>query len=138
MTNENSRQYKTRNVYQNKRVSAQMNPEQIAQSIRNIAKGIHEGSYKVTKTIRILHQSGAINELTHAVYDATVAARDTAREIRDTANDLKEDGIIGGTANAIQETKVVADAMVHTVRDIATGTAKTFPRAIMTRVPEWP
>jgi hypothetical protein len=81
MTNENSRQYKTRIVYQNKRVSAQMNPEQIAQSIRNIAKGIHEGSYKVTKTIRILHQSGAINELTHAVYDATVAAHDTAREI---------------------------------------------------------
>jgi hypothetical protein len=76
MTNEDSRQYKTRNVYQNKRVSAQMNPEQITQSIRNIAKGIHEGSYKVTKTIRIPHQSGAINELTQAVYDATVAARD--------------------------------------------------------------
>jgi hypothetical protein len=116
MTNEDSRQYKTRNVYQNKRVSAQMNPEQITQSIRNIAKGIHEGSYKVTKTTRILHQSGAINELTHAVYDVTVAARDTAREIRDTAEDLKGDGIIVGTASAIQETTVAAGATVHTVR----------------------
>lgn len=92
----------------------------------------------MTKTIRILHQSGAINELTHAVYDATVAARDTAREIRDIAEDLKEDGIIGGTASALQETTVAAGATVHTVRDIASGTAKTFPRAIMTTVPEWP
>jgi len=115
-----------------------MNPEQITQSIRNIAKGIHEGSYKVTRTIRILHQRGAINELTHAVYDATLAARDTAREIRDTAEDLKGDGIIEGTASAIQETTVAAGATVHTVRDIASGTAKKFPRAIMTRVPEWP
>ena len=49
MTNENSDPYKTRNVYPNKRVPAQMNPEQIAQSIKNIAKGIHEGSYQLRK-----------------------------------------------------------------------------------------
>jgi len=138
MTKENSRPYKTRNVYPNKRVPAQMNPEQIAQSIKNIAKGIHEGSYKMTKTVRILHQSGAINDLTHAVYDATVAARDTAREIRDTARDLKEDGIVRGTASAIQQTTVAARVTVHTVRDMATDTAETFPKAIMTKLPEWP
>src|ERR1700693_1464395 len=138
MTNENSGPNKTRNVYPNKRVPAQMNPEQIVQSIKNIAKGIHEGSYKMTKTVRILHQSGAINDLTHAVYDATVAARDTAREIRDTARDLKEDGIIGGTAKAIQETTVAARVTVHTVRDITTETTETFPKAIMTKLPEWP
>jgi DNA invertase Pin-like site-specific DNA recombinase len=138
MTNENSRPYITRNVYPNKRVPAQMNPEQIVQSIKNIAKGIHEGSYKMTKTVRILHQSGAINDLTHAVYDATVAARDTAREIRDTARDLKEDGIIGGTAKAIQETTVAARVTVHTVRDITTETTQTLPKAIMTKLPEWP
>jgi hypothetical protein len=43
-----------------------------------------------------------------SVYEATVAARDTAREIRDTTRDLKEDGIIGSTASAIQETTVAA------------------------------
>jgi len=138
MTKENSRPYKTRNVYPNKRVPAQMNPEQIAQSIKNIAKGIHEGSYQMRKTVRILHQSGAFNELTQAVYDATVAARDTAREIRDTARDLKEDGIIGGTAKAIQETTVAARVTVHTVRDITTETTQTLPKAIMTKLPEWP
>src|SRR3989442_9861528 len=108
MSNKNSRPYKTRNIYPNKRVPARMNPEQIAQSIKNIAKGIHEGSFKMRKTVRILHQSGAISELTQAVYDATAAARDTAREIRDTTRDLKEDGIIGGTASAIKETTVAS------------------------------
>ena len=137
MTNETSGPYKTRNVYPNKRVPAQMNPEQIAQSIKNISKGIHEGSYQLRKTVRILHQSGAFNELTQAVYYATVAACDTAREIRDT-RDLKEDGIIGGTASAIQETTEAARVTVHTVRDIATETAETFPKAIMTKLPEWP
>ena len=131
MTNETSGPYKTRNVYPNKRVPAQMNPEQIAQSIKNIAKGIHEGSYQMRKTVRILHQSGAFNELTQAVYYATVAARDTAREIRDTARDLKKDGIIGGTSSAMQETTAAARVTVHTVRDIATETAETFPKAII-------
>ena len=138
MTNENSDPYKTRNVYPNKRVPAQMNPEQIAQSIKNIAKGIHEGSYQLRKTVQILHQSGALDELTQAVYYATVAPRDTAREIRDTARDLKEDGIVRGTASAIQQTTVAARVTVHTVREMATGTAETFPKAIMTKLPEWP
>jgi len=138
MTKENSRPYKTRNVYPNKGVSTQLNPGHIAQSIKNLAKAIHEGSNKTRKTVRILHQSGAINELTHAVYEATVAARDTAREIRDTAMDLKEDSIISGTAGAIQETTKAARVTVHTVRDIASSTNETLPKAIMTKLPEWP
>ena len=138
MTNENSDPYKTGNVYPNKRVPAQMNPEQIAQSIKKIAEGIHEGSYQLRKTVQILHQSGAFNELTQAVYYATIAARDTAREIRDTARDLKEDGIVRGTASALQQTTVEERVTVHTVIDMATETAETFPKAIMTKLPEWP
>jgi hypothetical protein len=57
--------------------------------------------------------------------------RVTPREICDTARDLKEDGIIGGTASAIQETTEAARVTVHTVRDIATETAETFPKAII-------
>ena len=112
-----------------------MNPQQIAQSIKNIAKGIHEGSFKMRKTVRILHQSGAINELAQAVYEAT-AVYEAAREIHDTTRDLKEDGIIGGTAKAIQETTVAARMTVHTVRDIATETAGAFPKAIMEKETE--
>lgn len=136
MSNKNSSPHKTRNIYRNKRVPAQMNPQQIAQSIKNIAKGIHEGSFKMRKTVRILHQSGAINELAQAVYEATAAARDTAREIHDTTRDLKEDGIIDGAAKAIQQTTVAARMTVHTVRDIATETAGTFPKAIMEKETE--
>jgi hypothetical protein len=137
MTKENRRQYKTKNVYPNKEATTPMNTGNIAESIKNIAKGIHDGSFKMRKTVRILHQSGAISELTQAVYEATVAARDTAREIRDTARDLKKDDIIGGTARAIQETSMAVRVTANTVKDMATETAET-PKAIMTRLPEWP
>jgi methyl-accepting chemotaxis protein len=138
MTKEKRRPYKTRNVYPNKRGPSQLNPGHIAQSIKNLAKGIHEGSYKMRKSVRILHQSGAINEITQAVYEATVAARDTAREIRDTAMDLKDGGTISGTVGAIQETTVAARVTAHTVRDLAARKGGTFPKAIMTKLPEWP
>jgi hypothetical protein len=52
--------------------------------------------------------------------------------------DLKEDGVMGGTAGAIQETTVAARVTAHTVRYIATERAETFPKAIMTKLPEWP
>jgi hypothetical protein len=81
----------------------------------------HYGTFKMIKTVRILHQSRAINDLAQAVYEATASARDTARDIHDTTR-LKEDGIIGGTARAIQETTVAARVTVHTVKDIATET----------------
>jgi methyl-accepting chemotaxis protein len=129
----NSRPHKTR---KDRGSLAQMDSGHIAESIKNIAKGIHEGSFKMRKTVRILHQSGAINDLTQAVYEATVAARDTAREIRDTARDLKEEDIIGGTARAIQETSMAVRVAADTVRNMATETQE-MPKAIMTRLPEW-
>jgi signal transduction histidine kinase len=60
----------------------QMTPEQTAQSIKNIAKTIREASARMRETVRTLHQSGAIDEITKAVHEATLAARDTAKEIR--------------------------------------------------------
>jgi len=129
----NSRPHKTR---KDRGSLAQMDSGHIAESIKNIAKGIHEGSFKMRKTVRILHQSGAINDLTQAVYEATVAARDTAREIRDTARDLKEDDIVGGTARALHETSMAVRVAADTVRDMATETPE-MPKAVMTRLPEW-
>lgn len=133
----NSPPYRTRKFYPDKGSPGQTDSGHIAESIKNIAKGIHEGSFKMRKTVRILHQSGAINDLSQAVYEATVAARDTAREIRDTAKDLKQGDIIGGTARAIQETSVAVRVAAHTLRDMATETTK-MPKPIMTRLPEWP
>ena len=72
----------------------QMTPDQTAESIRNIAKGIRETSAKIRETIKTLHHSGAIDEFTQAVHEAVLAARDTAKEINVTSKDLKERGII--------------------------------------------
>ena len=131
------RHHKTKTAYPNKKATTQMNTGEIAESIKNIAKEIHDGSFKMRKTVRILHQSGAISELTQAVYEASVAARDTAREIRDTAKDLKRDDMISGTAKAIRETSMAVRVTANTVKDMATETTET-PKAIMTRLPEWP
>jgi membrane carboxypeptidase/penicillin-binding protein len=129
------RHYKTKTAYPNKEATTQMNTGKIAESIKNIAKEIHDGSFKMRKTVRILHQSGA-----QAVYEASVAARDTAREIRDTAKDLKRDDMIAGTAKAIRETSRAVRVTANTVKDMATDTTDTTetPKAIMTRLPEWP
>jgi hypothetical protein len=131
------RHHKTKPAYPNKKTTTQMNTQKIADSIKNIAKEIHDGSFKMRKTVRILHQSGAISELTRAVYEASVAARDTAREIRDTANDLQRDDMIGGTAKAIRETSMEVRLTANTVRNMATETTETR-KVIMTRLPEWP
>jgi methyl-accepting chemotaxis protein len=131
------RHYKNKTPYPNKKATTQMHAGKIAESIKNIAKEIHDGSFKMRKTVRILHQSGAISELTQAVYEASVAARDTAREIRDTAKDLKRDDMIGGTAKAILETSMAVRVTANTVKDMTIETAETT-KAIMTRLPEWP
>jgi methyl-accepting chemotaxis protein len=117
--------------------SSQATPEQIAQSLKSLARSIHEGSSRMTRTVQVLHQSGAISDISLAVREASVAARDTAREIRDTARDLKEGSVVGDTARAIQETTASAYSTVDTVVAIASETIKPYPKAIMTRVPEW-
>ena len=91
----------------------------------------------MTRTVQILHKSGAIGDLSLAVREASFAARDTAREIRDTARDLKEGSVVGDTARAIQETTASATTTVDTVMSIASETFRPYPKVIMTRLPEW-
>ncbi len=67
-------------------------------SIKNIASNIREASNKTRDTVRVLRQSGAINELTAAISEAMIAARDTTREINETAKDLRDRGVIRDTA----------------------------------------
>jgi uncharacterized protein YjgD (DUF1641 family) len=94
-----------------------MTPEQTAEAIKNIAKNIREGSYKMREAVKVLRESGAIDELTEAVREATVAARDTVKEISDTAKDMKERGVIRETINAAEETTIAARETAETVRD---------------------
>jgi hypothetical protein len=52
--------------------------------------------------VRVIHQSGAIEELTGAVKEATIAARDSIREINE-KRELKENDVIRDTATAVDE-----------------------------------
>lgn len=95
----------------------EMTPEQTAEAIKNIAKRIREESAKMRETVKIIRQSGAIEELTEAVREATMAARDSAKEINEVANDLKQKGVIRETISAAEETGAAARDTAQTVRD---------------------
>ncbi len=109
-----------------------MTPEQTAQAIKNVAKNIREGSYKMREAVKAIRESGAIDELTEAVREATIAARDTAKEISDTTKDLKERGVIKETASAVEETTMIAHKTVQSVRDVARDAAETTPQTVDT------
>ena len=95
----------------------EMTPEQTAEAIKNIAKRIREESIKMRETVKIIRQSGAIEELTEAVREATMAARDSAKEINEVANELKQKGVIRETISAAEETGAAARDTAQTVRD---------------------
>lgn len=106
----------------------EMTPEQTAEAIKNIAKRIREESTKMRETVKVIRQSGAIEELTEAVREATVAARDSAREINEVANDLKQRGVIRETISAAEETKDSARDTAQTMREtVSRNAAKDKP-----------
>ena len=76
------------------------NTQKTIDSIKNIASNIREASNKARDTMRVLRQSGAINELTSAIQEAMIASRDTTREINETAEEAFRDrGVIRDTAS---------------------------------------
>ena len=101
-------------------------------SIKNIAKNIREASSRIRDTVRTLHRSGAIDELTQAIQDAMIATRDTTQEISATARDLRERGIIRDTAGAIEETAIAAKETAETVKGSAQQVKKAPPKTAET------
>jgi methyl-accepting chemotaxis protein len=79
-------------------------------------------------TVRNLHESGAIHELTAAVQEAVIATRDTTKEINETARNLKERGIIKHTASAIEDTTIAAKQTAKTVKDVAQQARQSAPK----------
>ena len=74
-----------------------VNPEKTAESIKNIAKSIREASAKMRETVRTLRESGAIDEITQAIYEATITSPILQKHLM-MLKDLKERGIIKDTA----------------------------------------
>jgi hypothetical protein len=106
-----------------------MTPDQTADSIRNIAKGIRETSTKIRKTVKTLRHSGAIDEFTQAVHEATLTACITAKEINEASKDLKERGIINDTANTIEETIMVAHETLRVAKNITYDMDEAAPKS---------
>ena len=63
-------------------------------AIRDVASNIRKTSSSIRDLVRVVHRSGAIDELATAVHEAMIATRDTTREIGETAKELKERGMI--------------------------------------------
>jgi len=111
----------------------EMTPEQTAEAIKNIARRIREESAKMRESVKIIRQSGAIEELTEAVREAAMAARDSAKEINEVATELKQRGVINDTINAAEETGNAAREAAQTMKDTVSrkpqveDTAKTSP-----------
>ena len=79
-------------------------PQEVAVKIKEIARRIREQSALMRNTIRTIHKSGAIEELTVAVRDAVITARDVSQEIQGTAKELRDRGVIKDIADTIEET----------------------------------
>jgi methyl-accepting chemotaxis protein len=94
--------------------------DQATDSVKNVAKGIHESSLTVRGLILTLLRSGAIAEIALAIHEATTAIRDTANEINDTVKDLKERGTIKNTVHAVEETRRAALETLHIVKNATT------------------
>jgi signal transduction histidine kinase len=107
----------------------EMTPEQTAEAIKNIAKRIREESAKMRETVKVIRQSGAIEELTDAVREAAMAARDSAMEINEVATDLRQRGVIKETISAAEETSVTARETAMTVKDTVSRKPKITPKS---------
>lgn len=110
-----------------KDVSVDPDTQKTIDSIKNVAKNIRDASARVRDTVRILRQSGAIDELTQAVHEASVAARDITREVNSATKELKENGVIVRTASAIEDTTNAARETVDVVRDVARQATESAP-----------
>jgi methyl-accepting chemotaxis protein len=81
-------------------------------TIRDVA----EASARIRDLVRAVRQSGAIDEVSTAVQEAVIAARDGTKEINEIAKALKD------TATQVEETAVAAreigEAMRHLTQHI--------------------
>jgi methyl-accepting chemotaxis protein len=96
-------------------------------TIRGVANNIREASVRIRNIVRAVRESGAIDELTTAIHEAVIAARDTTKEINETAKELKERGVIKDTAANVEKTVVAAREIGEAVKDTAQQIEESAP-----------
>src|ERR687889_682241 len=95
-------------------MTASVDAQQTAETIRGIARRIREESIRMRELVIAIRQSGAVEELVDSFREASLATRDTAKEINEAARALRDRGAIRETAVAIDETAKAAQEMAKT------------------------
>ena len=109
----------------------EFDPVELAQKIILTAKALRESSLRVRETVRIVHESGAIQELAEAIRIAAVASKDTAKEINKSMSELKESGVIKETAAAVEEATLLARQTAKTVNESAREVRGLMPQTFL-------
>ena len=95
--------------------------------IQNISKNIRDYSLRMRETMKTLRESGAIPEMAQAIREGSFAVRDTVEDINAVTNELKKNGVIVDTANALENTLKSAEKSITTVKEITTEAERTSP-----------
>ena len=82
--------------------------------------------------MKTLNESGAIPEMAQAIRDGSFALRDTVRDINDATQEMKKNGVIVDTANAVENTLDSVGNSVQTVREITADARNASPRTTKT------
>ena len=108
----------------------QLNANQTVETIQNISRNIRAHSLQMRQTMKTLRESGAIPEIALAIRDGSFTARDIAKDISETTQELKKNGIVHETANAVENTLKSAEESIATVKDLATVAERTSPNTV--------
>ena len=114
----------------------ELKPEQniatleLADRIKQIARSIREGSLQMRDTVKVLRESGAIEEMAGAIQTAAIAARDTANEVSKIASELRESGVIKETSLAIEGTTSAVVRTAETVKDTSADVKQAMPKTL--------
>ncbi len=106
----------------------QLTAKETVGTIQNISKNIREYSLRMRETTKTLRESGAIPEMVQAICEGSFAVRDTLKDINAATQDLKKNGVIVDTVNALENTLKSAEKSITTVKEITAEAGRTSPR----------
>ncbi len=106
----------------------QLTTKETIGTIQNISKNIREYSLRMRETMKTLRESGAIPEMAQAIREGSFAVRDTVKDINAATQEMKKNGVIVDTANALENTLKSAEKSITTVKEITTEAGRTSPR----------
>ncbi len=94
-------------------------------TIRDVASNIRKTSSSIRDLVRVVHRSGAIDELATAVHEAMIATRDTTKEIGETAKELKERGMIRHNVEETVRARGKGKMVKHNARQVGESAPPT-------------